>query len=138
MRVEERDVNGFFLCVIYMGSHSEIKEIHSRIVKNGVVTEDIHLISQLDDEKMELKGNINGKPVNIYRPLFRPASAATKKVRFANDVISVSNGLDRMATPFAPMIMFDSSPVRKLSSRKRRRSRRNPMQRRRKTRRQRR
>lgn len=135
MRVEERGVNEYFLCVIYMGSNSEIKEIHSRTVVNGVVTEDIHLISQKDDNKLELKGSINGKPVNMLRTQSPRPALATKKVRFANDAVSVSNGLDRMATPFAPMIVYETRRPRR-GRKSRRSNRRKKTQRKRGSRRQ--
>lgn len=111
-----------------MASQSEIKELYSRTIVNGVVTEDIHLFSQNENGKMELRGKINGQPIHLSRNdhtshIRRPV---TKKVRFAKITNSVSNALDRMPTPFAPLVVYKTkSRSRRTKKQKRRKTRRN-------------
>jgi hypothetical protein len=45
--------------------HTEQKELSTRTIVNGIVKENIHLVSQRSNGESVLKGHINGKPIYV-------------------------------------------------------------------------
>ena len=83
--------------------YTEKKELITRTIVNGVIKEDIHLLAETKNGETTLKGNINNKPILVIRPYSKKAKSK-KSVRFMDDVVSVSNQIERMPTPFEPII----------------------------------
>ena len=94
--------------------HTEQKELSTRTIVNGVVKENIHLVSQRRNGESVLKGHINGKPIyvrhadqNIIQQHISPEH--TEQIQeFLNPS---TEPVDRMPTPFVePASLRQSLP----------------------------
>jgi adenylate kinase family enzyme len=106
-------------------AYTEKKELISRTIVNGMIKEDIHLTSETKNGKTILKGNINNRPILVIRPHSKKAKS-NKTVRFMDNIESVSNQIERMPTPFEPVIKYKTN--RKKKTRKNKRTRKNRKQ----------